>query len=90
LGNVEQNHIDIARQRPVLEAVVEDVNVDIESVFGEEAGPIAVSADDNGHLGQRPSQQRGLVSHIEWVGLAFLSRGENNHFLAASTAIAAS
>src|SRR6266702_2131173 len=65
---VEENDIEGSSEAQVLEAVVEDMGVNLEALFGRESGAVAVGGDDDGHVGQLASQHRRLVADCAGIG----------------------
>jgi hypothetical protein len=64
----------------MLKAVIKDVDVHVETFFGEAAGTVTVRSHGDGHFGQRSRQQRGLVTHLSGVGRALRSGLEQDDF----------
>ena len=75
---------EVALERQVLKAVVEDMNVHLELRFRHAPGAIAVGAHDDGHAGQFPSQQRRLVADFARLGSAAVF-GRDGHGLRSGT-----
>jgi hypothetical protein len=69
-GEVEQDNIQIAGEGEVLKAIVEQVQGRLKPLLGDDPRAKAVSANKDGHAGQRSGEQGGFVTHLPGIGAA--------------------
>jgi len=60
--DVEQNHIEVARKRKVLKAVVQHVYAGVKIPLADEAPAETIGGDYDGDVGQRLCERGGLVT----------------------------
>jgi hypothetical protein len=61
-------HIEIARERDVLKAVVENVDAGAKAVLGNLPGKMAIFRDDHDEVGERPREHQRFVAGVVEVG----------------------
>jgi hypothetical protein len=89
LGDVEHDHIYVAGQCQVLEAVIENMHIHIEAFFRCTPGVITTVGYDDGNLRKSPSEPRWLIADFPRVGRAFPRRVDGNQIGTSSAAIPA-
>jgi hypothetical protein len=68
LADAGHEHVQVARERKVLEAIVQEVNGGAESALGNDAGEIPILRDDHNHARQLSRQHERLVARAIQVG----------------------
>src|SRR5271167_4362114 len=89
LGRVHGDHIHIARKCSMLKTVVQEMGTDIEALFRPAPTPITVGADNDGHLGEGPRQQRWFVANLARIGTSTCIRCQYHSLGSTTPAIAA-
>jgi hypothetical protein len=87
LGDIQRDDIYIALERPMLEPVVQKVNIHLKALFRQLPAAVAVCTDDDRNLREHSGEQRRLIAYLARVHVLFAISTKRNDVGAATAAI---